>query len=93
VTSKNNCKRLITSHGFQEFSRIRQMGIAVRLLVVRPKLQEEWPTALGASTSMCAGRIPAHCEALGDQVGMNLKTALEMRSEWPTASNKNGCKH
>ena len=24
---------------------------------------------------------------------MNLKTALEMRSEWPTASNKNGCKH
>jgi hypothetical protein len=22
-----------------------------------------------------------------------LKTALEMRSEWPTASNKNGCKH
>jgi hypothetical protein len=24
---------------------------------------------------------------------MNLKTALEMRSEWPTASNENGCKH
>jgi hypothetical protein len=24
---------------------------------------------------------------------LNLKTALEMRSEWPTASHKNGCKH
>jgi transglutaminase-like putative cysteine protease len=24
---------------------------------------------------------------------INLKTALEMRSEWPTASNKTGCKH
>jgi peptide-methionine (S)-S-oxide reductase len=35
----------------------------------------------------------AKIEQLTELGRFNLKTALEMRSEWPTASNKNGCKH
>jgi peptide-methionine (S)-S-oxide reductase len=35
----------------------------------------------------------AKIEQLTELGRFNLKTPLEMRSEWPTASNKNGCKH
>jgi hypothetical protein len=59
VTDKNNANRLITSHRLHEFGRVRRTGIAVRLPAVRPKLHEEWPTALGALTSTCAEVSPS----------------------------------
>ena len=57
----------------------------VPLIISETSMASEWMRTVIA----IARKRKVEQEALS----LNLKTALEMRSEWPTASNKNGCKH
>jgi site-specific recombinase XerD len=69
----------------------------VKALTSLPLRGEENPDyffwSLRCSQQVNTNKWLRKVDRLNDHLSFNLKTALEMRSEWPTSSNQNGCKH